>query len=192
MKSAKAPPPPEQKSVSVPRPGAPARGPAGATIVIQEFADFQCPFCKRVEPTLLELAKTTPSVKIVWRHLPLPFHKNAEPAAEAAEEVLEQRGNAAFWSYHDALLEAQADPDGLERPNLLKLALKLGVDRARFEQALDSGKHKAHVQADSKAASDAGINGTPAFVINGFYLSGAQPLAAFKKAVRNAQQPHKP
>jgi predicted DsbA family dithiol-disulfide isomerase len=68
------------------------------------------------------------------------------------------------------------------------LALKLGVDRARFEQALDSGKHKAQVEADAKAASVAGINGTPAFVINGYYVSGAQPLTAFKKAVVHAQQ----
>ncbi|HEY4160011.1 MAG TPA: thioredoxin domain-containing protein [Polyangiaceae bacterium] len=192
MKDAKGPVPPEQKQVGAPRAGAPTHGPANAAIVVQEFADFQCPFCKRVEPTLAELSKTYPSLKIVFRHLPLPFHQHAELAAEAAEEVLAQRGNAAFWSYHDALYEAQSDPDGLERANLIKLALPLGVDRARLEQALDSSKHKAQIDADAKAANDAGINGTPAFVINGYFVSGAQSLVAFKKAVRFAQQPRKP
>jgi protein-disulfide isomerase len=179
------PPPPESKHVAL-RPGAASRGNANAPVVIQIFSDYQCPFCKRVEPTLETLEKDFKgSVRIVWRHLPLPFHKNAQAAAEASEEVLAQKGPAAFWHYHDLLFEAQADP-GLERATLDALADKLGLDMARFKAALDGRVHQAKVDADAEAASNAGINGTPAFVINDYYLSGAQPVAAFRKLVKLA------
>src|SRR5205814_7932970 len=92
MKDAEQPAPPEKKHIDVPA-SAPSRGDAKAPVVIQEFSDFQCPFCKRAEPTLVELEKEFKgSIRIVWRHLPLPFHQHAELAAEAAEEVLAQKG----------------------------------------------------------------------------------------------------
>jgi len=169
---------------------APSRGPAKAPVVIQMFSDFQCPFCKRVEPTLAELEKDMKGqIRIVWRHLPLPFHQYAQLAAEAAEEVRAQRGDAAFWSYHDLLFEAQGEPDALARENLVEMARRLGVDPVRFEAALDSGVHKARVEGDHALASAVGISGTPAFVINDYYLSGAQPLQAFKKLVKLALKP---
>jgi len=177
------PPPPEKKSIAL-VPGRPSRGDAKAPVVIQMFSDFQCPFCKRVEPTLTELEKDFKGqVRIVWRHLPLPFHQYAELAAEASEEVFAQQGAAGFWKYHDALFEAQGQDGGLERVNLEALADKLGVDMTRFKAALDTHAHQAKVQADGAAANQAGVNGTPAFVINDYYLSGAQPLPAFKKLV---------
>jgi protein-disulfide isomerase len=188
MKDAQNPPPPETKQVPL-RADAPARGPATAPIVIQVFSDFQCPFCKRVEPTLAQLEKDFKgSLRFVWRHLPLPFHDKAQLAAEASEEVLAQKGSSAFWAYHDALFEAQAEPEGLQRDNLVRLALAQGVDLARFEAALDAHVHAAKVSADAEAASKAGINGTPAFVINDYYLSGAQPSAAFTKLIHYAQK----
>jgi protein-disulfide isomerase len=191
MKDAQDPPPPETKQVEL-RAGAPAKGPAKAAVVIQMFSDFQCPFCKRVEPTLAQLEKDFKgSLRIVWRHLPLPFHQYAQLAAEASEEVLAQKGATAFWAYHDALFEAQGESEGLQRDNLVRLALAQGVDLARFEAALDSHVHAAKVNADAEAANKAGINGTPAFVINDYYLSGAQPSAAFAKLIHLAQKPKK-
>jgi protein-disulfide isomerase len=118
--------------------------------------------------------------------LPLPFHKEAPLASEAAHEMFAQKGNAAFWQFHDKLFESQATPGGLERANLEKIAQELGADMTKFKAALDTNKHKAKVDADAKAGNDAGINGTPAFVINGYYLSGAQPAAAFKKIINKA------
>jgi protein-disulfide isomerase len=118
--------------------------------------------------------------------MPLPFHKNARPAAEASEEVKKQKGMRAFWSYHDKLFEEQTEEGALSREHLTKLALGLGVDRARFDAALDSHEHEARIQADEKAAQAASINGTPAFVINGYFISGAQPAAVFKKVVKRA------
>ena len=187
VKDGKEPPPPERKQVAAPDAQSPFKGGARAKVVIQEFSEFQCPFCKRVGPTLKEIEKEYGDrVKIVWRHLPLPFHKDAQLASEAAQEVFAQKGNAAFWQFHDKLFESQATPGGLERPSLEKIAQEVGVDMAKFKAALDSNKHKARVESDAKIGNDAGINGTPAFVINGYYLSGAQPAAAFKKIINKA------
>jgi len=185
-KDAASPPPPETKHTAVPG-RSPSRGDANAPVVIQEFSDFQCPFCRRVEPTLHDLEKDFKgAIRIVWRHMPLPFHKYAQLAAEASEEVLAQKGVAAFWTYHDMLFEAQSEPDGLDRVNLDTMADKLGLDMARFKAALDQHIHQAKVQEDADAANTIGINGTPAFVINDYYLSGAQPAAAFKKLIKRA------
>ncbi len=192
MKDAREPPPPETKLVPL-RKDAPSRGPLSAPVVIQVFSDFQCPFCKRVEPTLAQLERELPGqVRIVWRHLPLPFHAHAQLAAEAAEEVLAQRGPAAFWAYHDALFDAQGEEGGLRRESLERLALERGVDAVRFAAALDGGVHTAKVSADATLANHVGINGTPAFLINEYYLSGAQPLEAFKRLVRRASKRRTP
>ena len=102
-----------------------------------------------------------------------------------------QKGDAAFWQYHELLFDAQGEDEGLARPNLAALADKLGVDMARFKAALDGHVHAASVKADADAAAAAGVNGTPAFTINDYYLSGAQPAAAFRKLIRLALKDRK-
>ena len=114
---------------------------------------------------------------------PLPFHKDAPLAAQAAHEAFVQKGNEGFWKFHDKLFESQKD---IKRPKLEKIAATIGLDVAQFKQALDSGKHKKKVEEDAKVANEAGIRGTPAFVINNYYLSGAQPVGAFKKLINKA------
>ena len=84
------------------------------------------------------------------------------------------------------LSEAQAEPEGLARSGLEEIARKVGLDLPKFRAALDSRKHEQKVKADADIASKAGINGTPGFVINGYFLPGAQPAAAFKKLVKKA------
>ncbi len=183
-KDGKEPPPPEKKEIAAPDASSPTKGGPNAKVVIQEFSDFQCPFCKRVVDTVSAIEKTYGNkVKIVWRHMPLPFHKDAPLAAEAAQEAFAQKGSAAFWKFHDKLFEAQPD---IQRPKLEAIAQELGLDMDKFKAALDSGKHKAKIEADTKLGNSAGINGTPAFVINGYFLSGAQPEAAFKKLINRA------
>ena len=188
MKEAKGPPPPEKKDIAAPDATDPVKGGKNAKVLIQEFSDFQCPFCKRVEPTVQAIEKEYgDKIKIVWRHMPLPFHKNAPIAAEAAQEVFAQKGSAAFWSFHDQVFNAEgADEARTDRPNLEKIAQGLGVDMDKFKAALDGNKHKAKIDADAELGNKAGINGTPAFVINGYYVSGAQPEAAFKKLINRA------
>jgi protein-disulfide isomerase len=186
LSKAENPPPPEQKHIDV-LATSPSRGDAKATLVIQEFSDFQCPFCKRVEPTLLDLENEFKgSIRLVWRHFPLPFHQYAQLAAEASEEALAQKGTPAFWAYHDLLYQAQSEAEGLDRVGLDNLADKLGLDMVRFKAALDQHVHQAKVSADTAAATQAGINGTPAFLIGDYYLSGAQAAPAFRRLIKRA------
>jgi len=187
MKEGKEPPPPEKKNVPAPTKDNPVKGPSSAKITIQIFSDFQCPFCKRVEPTLKQVAdEYKDKVKFVWRNMPLPFHEDAPLASEAAMEVFAQKGSVGFWKYHDMLFDAQGTDGGIKRPNLEKLAQDLGCDMTKFKEALDSHKHKAQIDADTAVASAASINGTPAFAINGYFISGAQPYSAFKGAIQRA------
>ncbi|HEU4535825.1 MAG TPA: thioredoxin domain-containing protein, partial [Polyangiaceae bacterium] len=187
MKEGKEPPPPEKKQVAAPGKDLPFKGGANAKVVIQEFSDFECPFCSRVEPTVKQVVEAYgDKVKIVWRHKPLPMHKNAPLASEAAVEMFKQKGNDGFWKYHAKLFENQKTPDGLLRPALEKYAEEFGADMGKFRKALDEHTHKAIVDADSKVADDAGISGTPAFVVNGYFISGAQPFGKFKKAIDRA------
>jgi protein-disulfide isomerase len=162
-------------------PGAPSRGAADAPIVVQVFSDFQCPYCAQVEPTLESLrAHYRERLRIVWRDFPLPRHPDAMPAAEAAREALAQRGDEGFWRYHDAIFAHASDEDGLARAALERLARAQGLDLARFRQALDDHRHVAAIRADMAAATATGARlATPAFFINGHFMSGAQPLTEF-------------
>jgi len=187
VKEGKEPPPPERKEIPAPDASDPFKGGAHAKVVIQEFSDFQCPFCKRVEPTIQEIEKQYgDKIKFVWRHMPLPFHKDAPLAAEAAQEAFVQKGNAGFWAMHDKLFDAQGGTPGIEREGLEKVAQEVGLDMDKFKAALDSHKNKAKVDADNDIGQKAGVNGTPAFVINGYFLSGAQPTSAFVKLINRA------
>jgi protein-disulfide isomerase len=183
IKDGKGAPEPEKKQVAAPDNG-PFRGPRNAKVVIQEFSDFQCPFCKRVEPTVAEIVKTYgDKVKIVWRDNPLPMHPDAPLASEAAREALKQKGPDAFWKMHAKLFEDQSKQ---KRENLETFAEQIGLDVSKFKAALDAHTHKPVIDAEMKVAKDAGMNGAPAFIINGYYLSGAQPFAKFRKIIDRA------
>jgi protein-disulfide isomerase len=184
MKTAEGPSEPEKKSVTAPPANQPSRGAAGAPVVIQIFSDFQCPFCQRVRPTIEEIEKKYPGrVRLVWRDLPLDFHRQARQAAEAAREAFAQKGSKGFWAMHDLLFENQQTPDGLELPALETYAQNIGLDLTRFRAALADDRHAAAIDADLTAAKAADIRGTPSFVINGYYVSGAQPLRTFSRIV---------
>jgi protein-disulfide isomerase len=113
-------------------------------------------------------------VRIVFKHFPLPFHKDAPLASQASMAAYEQ---GKFWEYHDVLF---ANQRALKREDLEKYAQQLGLDMAKFKGALDSEKFKSRVEADAKQVS--GI-GTPTFYINGRQLVGAQPFDAFKTTI---------
>jgi protein-disulfide isomerase len=175
----------ERKNVAVP-PNAPSRGPANAPVTVQIFSDFQCPFCKRSEATIAEVEKHYGrKVRFVWRNLPLPFHKDAKPAAVAALEARRQKGDRAFWAMHAKLFENQRD-GGLERAALERYAKDLGLNATEFAAALDGTRHEDAIKADMDAAEAAGIRGTPGFVVNGYFISGAQPFPRFRKVIDRA------
>ena len=165
---------------------APFKGGKNAKVVLQEFSDFQCPFCGRVNPTIKQLLdEYKDKIKIVWRNYPLPFHQDAQPAAQAAMEVFDQAGNEKFWAYHDKLFENQR---ALSRADLEKYAEELGgINMPKFKAALDNKTHEGRVKADMEAVDKAGARiGTPSFFINGKLLQGAQPFEAFKAAIDEA------
>lgn len=187
QKDAKTPPPPESKQV-VPGVGSPVRGPAGARITIEIFSDFECPFCKRVNPTLQALDAAYPGqIRWVFRQLPLPFHPRARPAAKLALEARAQKGDPAFWAVHDALFEAQGKDDRLSDAVLLDIAAKHGLDLDKVRAVLTGSSHDATIDTDVAAANAAGITGTPSFTVNGYFISGAQPQAAFDRLIRYAK-----
>ena len=184
MRDAKGSPEPDTKKAPPVAPGAPFRGNKNAKVVIQQWSDFQCPFCARVEPTVDALMKEYGDrVKLVWRDKPLPMHPDAALAAEVAREALAQRGPDAFWKMHDKLF---ANQQKLKRDDLEVYATDLGLDKARVSKSLDGRTHQSVIDADDKLGTEIGISGTPAFLINNYYLSGAQPLAKFRKLVERA------
>ncbi len=157
---------------------APVRGPEDAKVTIIEFSDFQCPFCRRVQPALQQIRdKYGDNVRWSFKDLPLNnIHPEAQKAAEAARCAQDQ---GKFWEYRAAMFAATA----LSKEIHPKTAAELGLDTAKFEACLDSGEKQAAVQADSDEAQSLGITGTPAFVINGILLSGAQPFEEFQKVI---------
>jgi protein-disulfide isomerase len=191
MKKAVRPDPFEHKAVPPPTAKNPQRGAVAAPVVIDVFTDFQCPFCSRVLPTLTELEHEFPGkLRIVYRSRPLPFHKQARPAAEAALEAFRQKGNAGFWKMFNRLFEVQSIYGALELPELERYAKEQGLDVERFRHALNEHEHESEIAADETIADQQEISGTPACVINGIFISGAQPVGSFKQAVRAAMQGH--
>jgi protein-disulfide isomerase len=165
----------------VPVAGAPVRGAPDALVTIVEFSEFQCPFCALVEPTLAELLRRHPDeLRIVFRHLPLPFHQNAEPAAELAIEAHVERGDAGFFRAAERLF---AEQQHLDRPTLLGIAREVGLDPRRAEAALDQRTHRAVIEADEAMADALDVQGTPQFFINGRRLVGAQPIDRFETLI---------
>ena len=167
------------------RSGAPSKGPAGAPVTIELFSDFQCPFCSRLAPTLETLMANNPGkIRLVWRNYPLPFHNDAQLAAEAALEAQAQGGDRKFWQMHDLLF---ANQRALGRSDLERYASQIGLDVGRFRSALDSHVHASAIQADKDAVTATGLSiGTPTCFVNGRKVQGAQPLSAFQTAVDRA------
>jgi len=157
---------------------APVKGPANAKVTIVMWSDFQCPFCSRVEPTVSKILETYgKDVRVAFKQYPLPFHDKAHLAAEASLAAKEQ---GKFWEMHEKLF---ANQGALDRDSLDKYAQELGLNMKKWKDALDSGKYKEKVDQEMAEGSKVGVNGTPAFFVNGKSLSGAQPFEAFKAKI---------
>jgi protein-disulfide isomerase len=164
----------EPKRVAVNSDGHPSLGSPNAPVTIAEFSDFQCPFCKKSEAAVNELrAKYGDKVRLVYLDFPLSFHNHSLDAAKAGRCANEQ---GKFWQMHDAMFANQAklDPAGLKAA-----AKSLGMDSPKFDECLDKAKYEAAIKADMAQGSKLGVDGTPAFFINGRSIIGAQPTAAF-------------
>jgi protein-disulfide isomerase len=170
--------PDPQKVYAFPVDNAAVKGNNDAWVTIVEASDFQCPFCSRVLPTLKEIEdKYGNDVRVVFKHNPLPFHNRALPAAMAAECALEQNK---FWPMYDQLF---ANQRALEDADLEGYAKKVGLNTSKWKDCYTSNKYKEKIESDQKAANQLGARGTPAFFINGRFLSGAQPFASFQAII---------
>jgi protein-disulfide isomerase len=114
-------------------------------------------------------------VRFVWKNYPLPFHNNAEPAAEAA---MAANAQGKFWQMHDKLFQNQG---ALDKPNLEKYAQEVGLNMAKFKADIDAQKFKSAIESETKEGQAVGVSGTPAVFINGRKIAGAYPWDTFKK-----------
>src|SRR5260370_2166052 len=150
-------------------------------VIIIEFSDFQCPLCRKVQPTLKSLlAKYEGRVSLAYRDFPLRgMHGQAELGAESSRCAGEQ---GKFWEYHDLLFD---NPDKLNQNGLLELARNAKLGEKQFDSCLSSGKYRSQVERDLQDGIRAGVMGTPGIFINGILLSGAQPEAAFEQVIES-------
>jgi len=156
----------------------PLKGAKNAKVTIVQYSDFQCPFCSRVEPTITKVLEDYKNdVRVTFKQLPLPFHNNAQGAAEAA---LAAKAQGKFWEMHAKLF---ANQQALARPDLDKYAAEIGLNMDKFKSDMDSNKWKDKVLAEQAEGNKIGARGTPSFFINGKSFVGAQPYEAFKAKI---------
>ncbi|HXF40430.1 MAG TPA: thioredoxin domain-containing protein [Blastocatellia bacterium] len=164
----------------------PSRGGRDASVLIVEFSDFQCPYCKQATSTLKQVLQSYgESVRLVFKHTPLPIHADAFKAAQAAV-CADKQGK--FWEYHDRLSSLNA----LSTDALRKEAAELGLEMTEFNSCLDSEASRAAVLKDMKEARQADVQGTPTFVINGKVIRGAKGLVEFKQIIDEALKKTQP
>jgi protein-disulfide isomerase len=156
-------------------------GPATAPVTIIEFSDFQCPYCRRVQPTLKRLLQEYEGkIKLVFRDFPLhKIHPQAQKAAEAAQCAADQQQ---FWPYHDKLFANTR----LQIEDLKQFAQELSLNLERFNTCLDAGKYAREVAQDVRDGANAGVDSTPSFFVNGQPINGAASYERFKEVVEAA------
>ena len=138
-----------------------------APVQIIEFADYECPYCQKVNDDLRRLREQFgEQVSLVYKDFPLPSHPLAARAAEAARCAGAQ---GKFWEFHDALFQTKR----IQVSDLKLQARTLKLDTARFDQCLDGGEQIAVVKKDAQEARRLGLEGTPSFFINGHFMSGS-------------------
>jgi protein-disulfide isomerase len=190
-RSSARPTPPSAQNVKVSIDDDPIKGDTKAPVTIVEFSDFQCPFCKRfydqVLPSLDKEYISTGKVRLVFRDYPLEFHKNALPAAIAANCAQEQ---GKYWEVHNFLFE---HPDKLDTASMLSSAEELNLNREKFEKCVNDKTKESEINKDFQDGQLYGVRGTPSFFIGktednnneitGVYIRGAQPFQVFKTEI---------
>lgn len=168
---------------SVPIDGDPVVGPAGAKVTIVEAAEFACPFCQRVSGTIEELRKQYPNdVRVAWKHYVV--HPQVATTAALATCAAQKQGK--FFEFVKKIwTEGWADGrlGDIGEGTMVKFATDLGLNVDKFKTDLKSDACQQDVANDQKVLAQVGVRGTPAFFINGRYISGAQPIERFKAII---------
>lgn len=168
----------EPKRVAVDSRGHPSEGVKDAPVTIVEFTDFQCPFCKATEATVNQLrTKYGDKVRLVHMDFPLSFHAHALDAAKAARCANDQ---GKFWQFRETVFANQGK---LEPADLKATAKTLGMNSAQFDACFDKAKHEDEIKKDQAMGESLGVDGTPAFFIDGRPLVGAQPINQFEEII---------
>jgi protein-disulfide isomerase len=158
---------------------APTEGSSNAKVTLVEFADYECPHCKRFQPVLRQiLDEFKGDVRLYFKHYPLPQHTNARLAAEAAVAAQKQ---GKFWPYQDKLWENQ---DSLTPADLEKFAKEVGLDSAKFRADLEDTKTKTRVQKDRVDGGTLGLSSTPTLYINGREYTDAKDTESLREWIK--------
>lgn len=167
-------------------------GNPNADIVIIEYSDIECPFCKQFHVTMQQImTEYGSSGKVAWvyRHFPLTqIHPNAPRLAEASECVASLGGNAAFWKFLDEVFAVAPINTFFPMDKLSATAEKAGVSSSSFESCLTAGTYKERVSSQFNDAIETGGQGTPHNIIitkggEIIALSGAQPYATVRNVI---------
>jgi len=154
-----------------------------APILIVAYSDFQCPYCSRGANTIEEVRKKYgKKVGFIFKHLPLPFHSMARPAAEYFEAIALQDPKKAY-RFHDEVFKNQSELQARGESLLQDLAKKVGADLTQVKKDLKSAAVQKRIEEDQKEAQSFDITGTPGFIVAGITLKGAYPLQAFEEII---------
>jgi protein-disulfide isomerase len=167
------------KVYDIPVGGSYAKGPKNAPVTIIAFSDYQCPFCSRGETTMKQLEEQYgDKVRFVFKAKILPMHQKAPLAHNAA---LAAGAQGKFWEMHEKLFGNQKD---LERETFIGYAKDLGLNVSKFTRDMDdTERFKDLLNTEEEQSEEAGIRGTPTFLINGRMVRGARPVDDFKKVI---------
>jgi len=165
------------------------QGNPNAPVTLVEFSDFKCPYCGRFStetlPRLREQYINTGQMRFAYKHFAI-LGPESNRIAEATECAAEQ---GQFWEYHDQVFVDQTTVRStFDDDKLADLAGELGLDTATFSECLASGRYANQIQRESQAASALGLRGTPGFLINGVFVSGAQPFDVFQQVIEEQLQ----
>ncbi|HEY4505235.1 MAG TPA: thioredoxin domain-containing protein [Candidatus Paceibacterota bacterium] len=167
-------------------------GNPNADIIIVEYSDLECPYCKAFHSTLKQvMADYGSNGKVAWvyRHFPIDqLHSKARKEAEATECANELGGNEKFWQYINMLYDTTNSNDSLDLAQLPIIAKNVGLDVKAFNECLSSGRYSAKVEADYQDAVKAGGKGTPNSILvskdgTKTTVQGAQPYANLKAII---------
>ena len=157
------------------------QGPANAAMTLVEYGDYECPACGQAYWAIKEVQRALHGrLRFVFRNFPLTKHLHAEEAAEAAEAAAAQ---SKFWEMHDALYENQ---DALEEQDLKTYAKNIGLDAGQLATEIESGAHIGRVREDFESGVRNGVDGTPAFFINGVRYDGSYDPESLIAALKHA------
>lgn len=157
------------------------RGNQDAKITLIEYSDYECPYCATFHPIMTQvMEKYGDKIAWVYRHYPLPFHPQAQPAADAAECVSKVGGNDAFWTYSDSLFAINAGSGTITQADIDQAVLDAGVSATAVKTCVDAGEFTQLITDQMSGGAAAGVNGTPGTIIvtdDGQYelINGALP-----------------